>query len=154
MQLRFSHVDVVVYDLDAAVDYYRRILGCTASPKKVWDRDGFHVEYRVLFNGNERFMLVRPIAGNLKTLMDEKGEGTIYRLCYTVPDVAAAYDELIAAGVQPENERGQPISKANLASPGGTPIIWLPKTFGNLSIELLEEASMESRMDELRRSAS
>jgi hypothetical protein len=25
MQLKFSHVDIVVHDLDKAVDYYRRI---------------------------------------------------------------------------------------------------------------------------------
>ena len=30
---------------------------------------------------------------------------------------------------------------------------WLPKAFGNLSIELLEEASMEARMEELRLAA-
>jgi methylmalonyl-CoA/ethylmalonyl-CoA epimerase len=154
MQLKFSHVDIIVHDLDAAVEYYRRIFGCTASPKKIWNRDGFHVEYKVLFSGKERFMLVQPISGNLKHLIDEKGEGTIYRLCYTVPDMKTAYDELEAAGVQPENERGQPLTKDNLASPGGTPIIWLPKAFGNLSIELLEEASMEARMEESRLAAT
>jgi methylmalonyl-CoA/ethylmalonyl-CoA epimerase len=154
MQLKFSHVDIVVHDLDKAVDYYRRIFGCKASPKKVWNRDGFHVEYKVLFSGRERFMLVQPISGNLKELIDEKGEGTIYRLCYTVPDMKKAYDELKAAGVQPENERGQAISREDLASPSGTPIIWLPKAFGNLSIELLEEASMESRMEETRLAAT
>jgi methylmalonyl-CoA/ethylmalonyl-CoA epimerase len=98
-------------------------------------------------------MLVQPISGNLKDLIDQKGEGTIYRLCYTVPDMRAAYDELEAAGVQPENERGQPISKNDLASPNGTPIIWLPKALGDLSIELLEEASMEARMEESRLAA-
>jgi len=153
MQLKFSHVDIVVRDLDAAVDYYRRIFGCRASTKKIWNRDGFHVEYKVLFCGKERFMLVQPISGNLKDLIDQKGEGTIYRLCYTVPDMRAAYDELEVAGVQPENERGQPISKNDLTSPNGTPIIWLPKAFGNLSIELLEEASMEARMEESRLAA-
>jgi len=99
-------------------------------------------------------MLVRPISGNLKDLIDQKGEGTMYRLCYTVPDISAAYDELKVAGVQPENERGQPISKNDLASPNGTPIIWLPKAIGNLSIELLEETSLEARMEEARLAAT
>jgi methylmalonyl-CoA/ethylmalonyl-CoA epimerase len=84
-------------------------------------------------------MLVQPFAGNLKTLIEEKGEGTIYRLCYTVPDMSAAYDELLKSGVQPENENGKPISKDELASPSGRRILWLPKAFGGLSIELLEE---------------
>jgi len=139
MELKFSHVDILVKDLDAAVSYYRTVLSCTASERKVWNRNGFHVEYITMFNGNEKFMLVQPFAGNLKTLIEEKGEGTIYRLCYTVPDMSAAYDELLKSGVQPENENGKPISKDELASPSGRRILWLPKAFGGLSIELLEE---------------
>ncbi|HME21193.1 MAG TPA: VOC family protein [Acetobacteraceae bacterium] len=154
MKLKFSHVDILVKDLDAAVSYYKAVLGCTSSERKVWNRDGFHVEYIIMFNGDERFFLVQPYAGNLKTLLEEKGEGTIYRLCYTVPDMAAAYDELIAAGVQPENENGVPVGKDNLESPSGTRIIWLPKAFGNLSIELLEEASLEGRMKATRLASS
>jgi methylmalonyl-CoA/ethylmalonyl-CoA epimerase len=153
MQLKFSHVDILVRDLDKAVAYYRKIFGCTASEKIVWNRDGFHVEYVIMFNGSERFFLVQPHAGNLKDLIEEKGEGTIYRLCYTVPDMLDAYDELVAAGVQPENENGEPIAKDSLESPSGTRIAWLPKAFGGLSIELLERPGMEERMEE-RRSAA
>jgi len=60
MELKFSHVDILVKDLDAAVSYYRRVLSCTASERKVWNRNGFHVEYITMFNGNEKFMLVQP----------------------------------------------------------------------------------------------
>jgi len=128
-------------------------LSCKASERIVWNRGGFHVEYVVMFNGNTRFMLVQPITGNLKDLIDEKGEGTIYRLCYTVPDMLKAYDELVAAGVQPENERAEAISKDDLEAPSGTRIIWLPKAFGGLSIELLEEESMEKSMEARRLTA-
>ena len=98
MQLKFSHVDIVVHDLEEAVAYYRRVFGCTASPKRVWNRDGFHVEYKIMFSGTERFFLVQPISGNLKTLIDEKGEGTIYRLCYTVPDDAGLWKMQVRPG--------------------------------------------------------
>lgn len=37
------------------------------------------------------------------------GEGMIYRHCYSTPDIEKAYDELIAAGVQPEDENANPL---------------------------------------------
>jgi methylmalonyl-CoA/ethylmalonyl-CoA epimerase len=144
MELKFSHVDILVENLDLAVSYYKKILGCIASERKIWNRDGFHVEYAIMFNGEEKFFLVQPITGNLKTLLTEKGEGTIYRLCYTVPDILKTFDELINSGVQPENENGNPISKENLVSPNGKKIIWLPKKFGSLSIEILQEDSFKN----------
>lgn len=154
MNLKFSHVDIIVADLEKAVTYYKDVLRCKASEKQIWNRNGFHVEYVIMFNGEERFFLVQPFAGNLKTLMDEKGEGIIYRLCYTVPDIEVAYNELVDSGVQPEDENGQPLARDNLNSPNGARIVWLPKAFGGLSIELLEEAGMEAEMAKLRNAAA
>ncbi|MGY2377511.1 VOC family protein [Pseudomonas sp. SDO524_S393] len=144
MELKFSHVDILVENLDDACAYYARIFKARISETFVWDRDGFHVRYAVVLMGKERFMLVQPIAGNLRTLLDSHGEGMIYRHCYTTPDIEVAYDELIAEGVQPENESGVPLTRENLQSPSGSRIIWLPKRFGHLSIEILEEASLEA----------
>lgn len=143
MQLKFSHVDVLVDNLEEACAYYARVFSARISKTLVWERDGLHVRYAVVMFGLERFMLVQPIAGNLKELMDTHGEGTIYRHCYSTPDIEAAYDELVAAGVQPENENGKPLSRSNLQSPSGARILWLPKRFGNFSIELLEEKELE-----------
>ncbi|EPM65523.1 methylmalonyl-CoA epimerase [Pseudomonas syringae pv. theae ICMP 3923] len=153
MKLKFSHVDILVRDLDESVEYYKTIFKCVASPPIVWNRNGFHVEYVILFNGSERFYLVKPIAGNLKDMIDDKGEGTIYRHCYTVPDIIEAYRELIEAGVQPEDENQNPLAESDLDSPIGTKIIWLPKKFGSLSIELLEEKGMEEEMARVRATA-
>ncbi|QRF63351.1 VOC family protein [Variovorax paradoxus] len=154
MELKFSHVDIVVKDLKRAIEYCRQVLGCKCSDLRVWNRDGFHVEYVVMFNGEERFMLVQPFEGVLKDLLDEKGEGTIYRLCYTVPDIYAAFAELKAAGVQPENEQGQALQVEDLSAATGKPIIWLPKALGSLSIELLDRAYMEPRMEQARLGAN
>jgi methylmalonyl-CoA/ethylmalonyl-CoA epimerase len=154
MNLKFSHVDIIVSDLDKAVEYYRRVLSCKASELQIWNRNGFHVEYRIMFNGAERFYLVQPIAGNLKDMLEEKGGGTIYRLCYTVPDMDSVYSELVASGVEPQDENGKPLARENLSSPNGARIIWLPKQFGTLSIELLETAVFEERMERLRSAAT
>ena len=57
-----------------------------------------------------------------------------------------AYAELVAKGVQPEDENGQPLALEDLQSPSGTRIIWLPKRFGHFSIEILEEQGLEAFM--------
>lgn len=144
MDLKFSHVDVLVNNLEEACAYYAQILKARISRTLVWERGGLHVRYAVALIGQERFMLVHPLAGNLRELLDSSGEGMIYRHCYSTPDIEKAYDELVIAGVQPEDENGQPLERANLQSPSGTRIIWLPKRFGHFSIEILEEQALEA----------
>ncbi|WP_017902111.1 VOC family protein [Pseudomonas asplenii] len=147
MELKFSHVDVLVQDLEEACTYYAQILQARISTTQVWDRGGLHVRYAVALIGHERFMLVQPLAGNLKQLLDTVGEGMIYRHCYTTPDIEKAYDELLASGVQPEDENGRPLSREDLQSPSGARIIWLPKRFGHFSIEILEEKTLEAFLE-------
>lgn len=91
-------------------------------------------------------MLVQPLTGNLRELLDAHGEGMIYRHCYTTPDIEVAYAELVAKGVQPEDENGRPLALEDLQSPSGTRIIWLPKRFGHFSIEILEEKGLQAFM--------
>lgn len=146
MDLKFSHVDILVEDLDEACAYYANILNARISTTQVWERGGLHVRYAVALMGQERFMLVQPLAGNLRVLLDTHGEGMIYRHCYTTPDIEVAYAELVAKGVQPEDENGQPLALEDLQSPSGTRIIWLPKRFGHFSIEILEEQGLEAFM--------
>ena len=150
MDLKFSHVDILVSDLDAAVGYYERVLGFTPSKKQTWRRDDFHVDFVVMFGGEERIFFVQPHSGNLKDLLEEKGEGTIYRYCFTAESVKACHRELVAKGVQPEDENANPISEDDLDSPVGVEVIWLPRVFGELSLEILEESTMEAFMAELR----
>lgn len=146
MELKFSHVDVLVENLEETCAYYAKILKAKISTTQVWNRGGFHVRYAVALMGQERFMLVQPVAGNLRELLDAHGEGMIYRHCYTTPDIEVAYAELMAEGVQPQDENGRPLSLADLQSPSGTRIIWLPKRFGHFSIEILEEKGLEAFM--------
>ncbi|WP_348738867.1 VOC family protein [Pseudomonas rhodesiae] len=146
MDLKFSHVDILVEDLDEACAYYANILNARISTTQVWERGGLHVRYAVALMGQERFILVQPLAGNLRVLLDTHGEGMIYRHCYTTPDIELAYADLIAKGVQPEDENGLPLALEDLQSPAGTRIIWLPKRFGHFSIEILEEQGLEAFM--------
>ncbi|KAF2411009.1 methylmalonyl-CoA/ethylmalonyl-CoA epimerase [Pseudomonas antarctica] len=144
MDLKFSHVDVLVENLEEACAYYAKILNARISTPQVWERGGLHVRFAIALMGQERFMLVQPLAGNLRALLDAHGEGMIYRHCYTTPDIEVAHAELIASGVQPEDENGRPLTLEDLRSPSGKRIIWLPKRFGHFSIEILEEKALEA----------
>ncbi|WP_017497248.1 VOC family protein [Flavobacterium sp. WG21] len=148
MELKFSHIDILVNDLQSACDYYAKILGAEISKKFTWERDELHVVYAVVKIGQERFMLVQPFSGNLKKLLETKGEGTIYRHCYSTPDIEAAFDELVNSGVQPEDENGNALSRESLNTPSGVRIIWLPKRFGEFSIEILEEKGLQQFMND------
>ncbi|MCP2025319.1 methylmalonyl-CoA/ethylmalonyl-CoA epimerase [Flavobacterium sp. HSC-32F16] len=148
MDLKFSHIDILVNDLQTACDYYAKIFNAAISKKLVWQREDLHVTYAIVKTGQERFMLVQPFTGNLKNLLDAKGEGTIYRHCYSTPDIESAFDQLIASGVQPEDENGNALSKEKLNSPSGVKIIWLPKRFGEFSIEILEQEGLDQFMNE------
>ena len=144
MDLKFSHVDVLVNNLEETCAYYAKILNANISSTQVWERGGLHVRFAIALMGQERFMLVQPLAGNLRELLDAHGEGMIYRHCYTTPDIEVAYAELAACGVQPEDENGRPLTLEYLRSPSGKRIIWLPKRFGHFSIEILEAQALEA----------
>lgn len=149
MDLKFSHIDVLVNDLEAACRYYAHLFCAEISSIQAWDRGGLRVRYAMVRFGQERFILVQPFQGNLKDLLDSNGEGTIYRHCYTTPNIEAAYDAFVARGVQPEDENGNPLAKNSLGSPSGARILWLPKKFGSFSIELLEESELNKFIQDI-----
>ncbi len=60
MELKFSHIDVLVKNLDEACAYYVQILNAKISKTLVWERGGLHVRYAIALIGQERFMLVQP----------------------------------------------------------------------------------------------
>ena len=154
MKLKFSHVDILVTDLDKTVRYYERVLGYKPSEKQIWRRADFQVEFVVMFKEDERIFFAHPVSGNLKDLLAEKGEGTIYRYCFMTEDLRACYRELVSLGVQPVDENGASHGEDNLENPTGVRALWLPKAFGGLSIEIVERESMERFLDGLRATIS
>lgn len=74
MKLKFSHVDVLVKDLEQACTYYARVFSARISRTLDWQRDGLQVRYAIVRFGTERLMLVQPFAGNLKALEEAFAE--------------------------------------------------------------------------------
>lgn len=100
--------------------YGAQILKTRISKTLVWERGGLHVRYAIARIGQEHFMWVQPLAGNLREILDSSGEGMIYRHGYSTPDIEKAYDELMVAG----------------------------ERFGHFSIEILEEKALEAFIED------
>jgi hypothetical protein len=47
--------------------------------------------YTIALIGQECFLLVQPLSGNLKELLDFSGEGMIYGHCYSTQGIEKAY---------------------------------------------------------------
>lgn len=66
MELKFSHIDILVKDLQTACDYYQKTLNAQISKTFTWMRDDLHVVYAVVKMNTEHFMLVQPFPETLK----------------------------------------------------------------------------------------
>jgi len=140
MKLKYSHVDIVVRNLDEAVSYYQNALGWKPSEELTWKSPNFDVRYKFLYNGDrDKIAFVEPRAGALLKVLQEQGEGTIYRLCYYVENIEECYDELKAKGVNPEDINGHEIQKGDFGGPAGERSLWLRRKYRNLSIEFIED---------------
>jgi methylmalonyl-CoA/ethylmalonyl-CoA epimerase len=139
-----DHLGIVVPDLDAAVRFYRDVLGCPVSEPVVPPEQGIAVVF-VRF-GNMRVELIAPTVGRspLGQILEEhtvnhflarEPAGGLHHVCYVVDDLAAVTDRLKASG-QRILGSGEPIIGAS-----GQPILFLdPRTASGTLIELKQRA--------------
>jgi methylmalonyl-CoA/ethylmalonyl-CoA epimerase len=139
MELRYSHIHILVEDLDKTVEYFENILGFEAGSLQEFENDEMRVRYKVVKNEWQRFLLVQPGKGNLKDLLDERGNGTIHHFSWSTSDIEGVYRELVSKGVQPQDAFGGPVSEADLVSAEGPKYFFLPKDVGQLSMEVIQE---------------
>ena len=96
---RLNHVAIVVPDLAAAAEIYRKTLGAKVSDMVDQPEHGVTTVFIELPNTKIELLGVlgedSPIAGFLK----RNPAGGIHHLCYEVPDIGQARDRLVAAGV-------------------------------------------------------
>ena len=92
---RIAHVGVAVTDLDAALAFYRDILGLTPHPTE--EADGATIVS--LPFGESEVELLAPIRTDspIAKFLERRGPG-IHHICYRVPDLDAALASCRAAG--------------------------------------------------------
>jgi methylmalonyl-CoA/ethylmalonyl-CoA epimerase len=92
---RIAHVGIAVPDLDAAVSFYRDVLGLEPGPPE--HADGAAIV--ALPFGESEVELLAPLAPDtpIGKFLAKRGPG-IHHICYRVPDLDAALDACRAAG--------------------------------------------------------
>lgn len=126
---RIAHVGIAVPDLDAALAFYRDVLGLTPHPPEQAD-DATIVS---LPFGESAVELLAPLTadGPIARFLERRGPG-IHHLCYRVPDLDAALSACRAAGYRLIDETPR-------AGAGGRRIAFVhPKATAGILLELTE----------------
>jgi methylmalonyl-CoA/ethylmalonyl-CoA epimerase len=126
---RIAHVGIAVPDLDAALAFYRDVLGLTPHPPE--QADGATIVS--LPFGESEVELLAPLTadGPIAKFLERRGPG-IHHLCYRVPDLDAALTACRAAGYRL-------IDEVPRIGAGGRRIAFVhPKATGGILLELTE----------------
>jgi methylmalonyl-CoA epimerase len=129
---QIDHVAIAVHDLEAAIAWYRDVLGATVAHREMVERDG--VEEALLAVADSFVQLLTPTRDDstVAKFLAGRGEG-IHHVGYRVDDCAAALQAVKDNGGRVIDEEPRPGSR-------GTTVAFVhPKTsFGTL-IELVQE---------------
>ena len=129
---RLNHVGVATPSIEKSIALYRDFLGATnigepfdLPPQKV----------RVCFVDlpNSQIELLEPLGEDspIARFLEKNPAGGQHHLCFEVPDIHAAADEMTAKGAKVLGERRR--------GAHGTPMIFLnPKDMGGVLLELME----------------
>ena len=128
---RLNHVALVVPDLLKAAAAYREQLGAKVSAPLALPEHGVKVVFIEL--PNTKIELMEPLgeASTIRAFLEKNPSGGMHHLCYEVPDIFAARDELKAQGARIIGD-AEPKIGAH-----GKPVLFLhPKDFFGTLIEL------------------
>jgi methylmalonyl-CoA/ethylmalonyl-CoA epimerase len=128
---RLNHVAIAVRDLEAAARTYRDVLGAQVSDPAPQPEHGVVTAFITL--PNTKIELIAPLgdASPIERFLERSPDGGIHHICYEVPDIAAARDELTRRGARVLGG-GEPKIGAH-----GKPVLFLhPKDFSGALIEL------------------
>ena len=128
---RLNHVAIAVPDLEVALAMYRDALGATVTEPKDLPEHGVTVVFVEL--DNSKIELLQPLGrvSPIKSFLDKNPSGGMHHVCFEVPDIYAARDQLIEQGARVLGD-GKPTNGAH-----EKPVIFLhPKDFAGTLVEL------------------
>jgi methylmalonyl-CoA/ethylmalonyl-CoA epimerase len=131
---RLNHIGVATPSIEASAALYRDLLGATSIGEKfLMEEQGVWVCFVDL--PNSQIELIEP-AGEKSPLINflaKNPAGGQHHVCFEVPDIIAARDDMVAKGATVLND-GKPRIGAH-----GTPVIFVhPKNTGGVLVELME----------------
>jgi methylmalonyl-CoA/ethylmalonyl-CoA epimerase len=97
---RLNHVALAVPDLEAAVDYYRSVLGATVSAPVQQPEHGVTVVFIEL--PNTKIELLERLGDNspIAAFLAKNPAGGMHHVCFEVEDIIAARDDLRSKGAR------------------------------------------------------
>ena len=128
---RLNHVAIVVPDLSAAAEVYRRSLGAKVTAPETLPEHGVTVVFVEL--PNTKIELLQPYGEGspVASFLAKSPAGGMHHVCYEVDDILAARDHLKAEGARVLGD-GEPKIGAH-----GKPVLFLhPKDFCGTLVEL------------------
>jgi len=132
---RLNHVGVATPSIEDSVRLYREMLGATRiQPAFDLPEQGVRVCFVDL--PNSQIELIEPLGDDspLHGFLARNPKGGQHHICFEVPDILAARDELVAKGAT-VLRNGEPRIGAH-----GVPVIFVhPKDMGGVLIELMAE---------------
>ena len=129
---RLNHVAIAVADLNAASARYRDSLGARVSAAQSLPEHGVTVVFVEL--PNSKIELLEPYGDNspITAFLEKNPRGGQHHVCFEVPDIIEARDEMRAKGATVLGT-GEPRIGAH-----GVPVIFVhPKDMGGVLIELM-----------------
>ncbi len=99
MRISLDHVAIAVPSIAAALPLFELLTGGSGSPIESVDGDGVRIAF--VGEGEGRLELVEPASAtsSVARFLDRRGSG-LHHIAYRVPDLAAALNELAAAGIR------------------------------------------------------
>ena len=132
---KLNHVGVATPSIEASVAMYRDLLGATsATEKRALPEQGVWVAFVNL--PNSQIELIEPYgdASPINAFLAKNPKGGQHHVCFEVPDIIVARDDLRAKGATILGT-GEPRIGAH-----GVPVIFVhPKDMGGVLIELMAE---------------
>ncbi len=131
---RLNHVGVATPSIDEALKVYRDLLGATSvTGKKPMPEFGVTVCFVDL--ENSQIELLEPLGEDsvISAFLSKNPRGGQHHVCFEVPDILAARDEMRAKGASVLGT-GEPRIGAH-----GVPVIFVhPKDMGGVLVELMQ----------------
>ncbi|MBF6591699.1 MAG: methylmalonyl-CoA epimerase, partial [Ktedonobacterales bacterium] len=110
---RIDHVAIVVADLDAALSFYRDMLGITPSRVLDFPREGVKIAFLPLGGpGGSEIELLEPSdpTTGIARFLEKRGQG-LHHICLEVPDIDRALGELRASGARVLDDAPRPTAE-------------------------------------------
>ena len=127
-----DHVAIAVNDLDAAIAWYRDVLGATVEHRETVESDG--VAEALVRVADSYIQLLTPTRDDspVAKYLQQRGEG-LHHVAYRVADCAAALEAVKASGARVIDEAPRPGSRGTIVA-----FVHPRAAFGTL-IELVED---------------